>query len=370
MINSESDWDSIRDDWDKLFSASPYAATALDFAWLRGWWRVYGQVYGADGLRILTMWRSSSLVGALPLYLKEVKCFPFPIRKLMFVSTGEAEFEEVCPDYLGILCSPGDEEECVRSAWREIGGLAWDCLEFLDVAADSPLLKPDALPKRAAPFSRGSCPIADLTGGFEVYLGRLSPNSRQQARRLIREGEQAGVQFVIADADRVEEVFADLVSLHQQRWVDEGKTGVFSAQRFAEFHCNLISQWLPQGRAILAHLSLAGEAVAVLYGFVNRDKFDFYQSGVKAEGKGPLRSPGNLAHLLLMRELTERGVTAYDFLRGSASYKQRLATREQALAGLKIWRRTGRAAACRCALLARRVVRASINHTLGRVLHH
>jgi CelD/BcsL family acetyltransferase involved in cellulose biosynthesis len=56
-----------------------------------------------------------------------------------------------------------------------------------------------------------------------------------------------------------------------------------------------------------------------------------------------------------MRALAERGVTAYDFLRGSAAYKQRLATRENKLDGVRIWRPTLRAAVYRSSQLAARV---------------
>jgi CelD/BcsL family acetyltransferase involved in cellulose biosynthesis len=77
---------------------------------------------------------------------------------------------------------------------------------------------------------------------------------------------------------------------------------------------------------------------------------------VRREAAGPLRSPGNLAHLLLMRALTERGVTAYDFLRGSSSYKERLATRKNRLVGVRLWRPTPRATISRLVLLAGRIV--------------
>ena len=57
-----------------------------------------------------------------------------------------------------------------------------------------------------------------------------------------------------------------------------------------------------------------------------------------------------------MRALIERGVTSYDFLRGSSSYKQRLATRENQLVGIRIWRPTLRAAVFRLVRLAGRIV--------------
>jgi CelD/BcsL family acetyltransferase involved in cellulose biosynthesis len=356
VIQEVVEWDAIRDDWKTLYASSPYSSTPLDFVWLRGWWRVYGNVYGTGGLRVVTVWRGSWLIGAIPLYVGRVVGGSLGGRRLQFISTGEAEHEETCPDYMNLLCLPGEEAACVDSIWGEVGRMAWDRLEFLDIAEDSPLLRARTIPYTIRPFPRGSCPVADLTSGFEAYLGRLSSNTRQQARRLVREGERARAQFEVVDVEQAAGAFDDLMRLHQERWTLDGKPGVFAAPQFIEFHRHLIGEWLPCGRAVLARLSLAGDPVAVLYGFVTGQKFDFYQSGVRRETAGPLRSPGNLAHLLLMRALTERGVTAYDFLRGSSSYKQRLATRENQLVGVRIWRQTLRAAAYRMAQLTGRVV--------------
>ena len=355
VIQEEVEWDAIRDDWKALYATSPYSSTPLDFDWLRGWWRVYGNLYGTGGLRIVSAWRGSRLVGAVPLYVGGV-CGSLGGRYLRFISTGEAEYEETCPDYLNLLCLPGEEAACVDSMWDEVGRMAWDRLEFLDLTKDSPLLWARTFPYTVRSFPRGSCPVANLASGFEAYLGRLSSNIRQQSRRLVREGDRAGAQFEIVDASQADGAFDDLVRLHQERWTLDGKPGVFASPRFIEFHRNLIREWLPGGRAVLARVSLAGKAVAVLYGFVTGHKFDFYQSGVQRETAGTLRSPGILAHLLLMRALTDRGVTEYDFQRGSSSYKLRLATCENQLVGVRIWRPTLRAAIYRSVQIAGRVV--------------
>ena len=356
LILDEAAWDGIRDDWDELYAASPSASTPLDFTWLRSWWRSYGPAYGLGGLRIVTVWRATRLIGAAPLYMRRGTGGPLGVRRLGFIATGEAEFEETCPDYLNILYLPDEEAICVDSVWQAIGLMAWDHLEFIDLPEGTPLLRTQSVPHNAQRFSRGRCPVADLAGGFEAYLERLSSNSRQQARRLMREGERVGAQFEIIDMDQVAGAFDDLVRLHQERWSADGKPGVFGAPRFVEFQRNLVWQWLPVGRALLARLSLASEPLAVLYGFVTGQTFEFYQSGVRLETTGPLRSPGNLAHLLLMRALTDRGVTAYDFLRGSSSYKERLATRENQLIGVQIWRPTLRTAVYRSARLVWRVI--------------
>jgi CelD/BcsL family acetyltransferase involved in cellulose biosynthesis len=356
VIQDETEWDAIRDDWNALYALSPYSSTALDFAWLRGWWRVYGSLYGAGGLRIVTVWRGSRMVGAIPLYRNRGPGGALGGRHLRFISTGEAEHEETCPDYLNLLCLRGEEAVCVDSIWAEVGRMAWDRLEFLDLAEDSPLLRAQTIPDTIRSFSRGGCPVSDLAGGFEAYLARLSSNSRQQARRILREGERAGTHLELIGVEQATSIFNLLVKLHQERWTSDGKPGAFAAPRFVEFHRSLVAEWLPSGRAVLARLSLGEDPVAVLYGFVTGHKFDFYQSGVRREIDGPLRSPGSLAHLLLMRALTERGVTAYDFLRGSSSYKLRLATRENQLVGVRIWRPTLRAASYRLIQLVGRVV--------------
>ena len=58
-----------------------------------------------------------------------------------------------------------------------------------------------------------------------------------------------------------------------------------------------------------------------------------------------------------MYALAERGVTADEFLRGSSGYKQRLATRENRLVGIRIRRPTFRAAAYRSVQFGGQLVR-------------
>jgi CelD/BcsL family acetyltransferase involved in cellulose biosynthesis len=366
VIEDEREWLAIQHEWDELCSASATASAPLEHAWLRGWWRVYRPALRSASLRVITVRRAARLLGAFPLYVHREPDL-FGIRHLRIISTGEAEFEETCPDYLNILCLPGEEVLCAREAWRAIDRMAWDHLEFLNLADSTSLLRPEIVPSGAETLSLGSCPIADLAGGFEAYLQRLSSNGRQQARRLLREGDLAGVRFEIAGTNRVADVFGDLIRLHSERWALEGKPGVFAAPRFVEFHRNLAAHWLPAGRAVLARLSLGAEPVAVLYGFLTGQKFDFYQSGVRMDNTVPLRSPGNLSHLLLMKALIDRGVTAYDFLRGSSSYKKRLATRETHLAGIRMWRPTLRPAVYRSARLAGRTIGTGFRFLRSRV---
>lgn len=363
MIRDEKGWDALRPDWEALHAACPWASPPLHWDWQRLWWRHYGGAYGGDGPRIVTVWRDQRCLGLLPLYLRRRPAVGgVRLRELRLISTGEAEFEETCPDYLNLLCRREDAAACTPAVWGEMARMRWDRLALMDLPADSPLLEPASWPSgRSLPapevVERGVCPIAELGEGFEAYLKSLSSKTRQHARQYVRAGERPGADFAVATAATVDEFFDDLIRLHQQRWTADGQPGCFAAPRFTAFHRELARAWVPSGRAVLARLSHEGQAFCVLYGFLHGGKCDYYQSGTARDGNGPFDSAGNTANLMLMRWLAERGVTAYDFLRGSSGHKQRWATRAVDLRGVSLWRPTWRSAVARSVRLGGRLVR-------------
>ncbi len=358
LITSQLEWAQLEDRWAALHAVSPTSSTPLSLDWLTTWWRVYGPALERAELQIITVWRGTEMVGAVPLYAHSVGAGPFRIRRLGFISTGEAEFEETCADYLNLLHQPDDGEACAGLVWDAISRLEWDHLELVDLPSSSPLLLPAGQPPQIEQFSLGTCPVADLSGGFEAYLQRLSSNRRQQIRRLLRDGERLSVGFELVSEETMSTAFEDLVRLHQARWTAEGSPGVFAAPKFVEFHRRLLDVWLPSGRSVLATLGVGGDTVAVLYGFITGTKFDFYQSGVRFEtAGGELSSPGTLAHLLLMKALAARGITAYDFLRGPSVHKERHATAATELVGIRAWRPTVAAGLYRSTNFAGKVVR-------------
>ncbi|MDB5173062.1 MAG: hypothetical protein JWN51_1835 [Phycisphaerales bacterium] len=370
VIRDEQEWDRIGPEWDKLFAQSPAASPPLQFRWMREWWRVYGPVYGdrGRGLRIITIRREDRLIGALPLYERRVGVGPLMVRRLAFISTGEAEFEETCPENLDLLYAPGEQGTCVDAIRPvlESEEMHWDELDLMDVSNDSPLLHlADAFREECDTKiePRGACAIADITGGLDGYFPRLSANSRQHCRRLLRKAQRAGAIMEVAITTGDADVYFDqLAALHQQRWTQAGLPGCFAAARFAEFHRALVQEWIASGRAVLARLVVGDEPLAMIYGFLTGAKFDFYQSGVRIGGPAEagcdsvnrIASPGIVAFLLLMDHLAGRGVERFDFLRanGGSSYKHRLATHGRPL--------------CRI-VLARPTIRRSVTSALGAV---
>ena len=356
LISDLTEWEGLRDAWGTLHSASPSASTPLDFDWLHGWWQVFGPTYGRDGLRILTAWEGDRLVAALPLYVHSTNGRT-GVRTLRFISTGESEEEEVCPDYLDLLHLPGADLSCGKAFWRAIARLGWDQLNLADLRENSPLALTASSGPKVGVAQRGICHVASLEDGFDSYLSKLSAGTRKHARQYLRQAERASAEFELAQPSQLDSFFDDLVRLHEERWAADGRRGCFAAARFTDFHRALCREWLPSGKAVLARLSHAGTVYGVLYGFVHRDKFDYYQSGFKLSDTGPFESPGTVSNLLLMTALAARGVKFYDFLRGSSPYKKRLSTIENRLVSLQSERLSAQLAVNKATQLVSRSLR-------------
>jgi len=358
-------WDQLEPQWQALFAASPQAAPPLHFTWLRNWWRCYDppRPTGVHRLHIITMWQDSTLVGALPLYRRVARVPLLTRRCLCFLSTGEEEFEETCPDYLDLLCRPGCEASCLHALQTALHRAAWDYLDLSCMAASSPLVTDRSWLDGAVEVTPDApCCLADLRGSWDDYLYRLSSKHRKNIRYCLRDTAAAGATLELATTADHPEFFADLIDLHQKRWQARAKPGCFAAPRFTEFHRTLAQVWIPTGQAVLARLRCAGEVQAVIYGFAHGSKFDAYQSGVTTARAGPLRSPGVSAHLLLMQKLVERGIERYDLLRGTSDYKNCLATTHIPMVRLQAWRPTVRAGIFRSCLHLGQALRHGVGH--------
>jgi len=347
IVSDAAGFDALEPEWNELFEQSARRSPPLHFDWMRTWWQIYGPIY-AQELVILTIRDAGHLIGLLPLYLSKTSSLN-PMRRLAFLSTGEDESEEICADYLDLLCLPDFEAQCINALRPVLTELSWDELSLRDMPANSLLTKLAGTSR-----SRGTCPIADLTGGFEAYLQRLSANGRQQSRRLMRGAEKAGIQIEVPrDPHRALQIFDELIELHQHRWQTDGEPGVFSAPRFTAFHRALVEKWVPENRAMLWRVALDGKPLAIKYGFLLGDKYDFYQSGVVLDDGCGIKSPGIVSFLNLMSHLSEQGVTCFDFLRGSSQYKERLSTGSRELIELRLVRPGWRSGAHQLQRIAR-----------------
>ena len=339
IIRDETAWNALESEWNVLFDSSPTAAPPLRWEWLQTWWRVYGFKYAArgldSGLRIHLVWRGDTLIGALPLYIRKRSSLLQP-RRLCFLSTGEDEAEELCAEHLNLLHLPGKADACMAALLPVLQNAPegdWDELVLGPLPLTSPLAAwQGEFTGETALFAvaeGGPCFIADISGGLEAYMQRLSKNSRQLARKRLNGATKAGARLEVAtDARMAREVMTDVEALHQARWEAQGKPGCFASPRFTQFHAALTESGSEDGYAIVARLVCENETVAAMLGYVAGNKFDSYVAGAKLDEEGLVQSPGIVLHLRLKEYLAERGIELYDHLSGTMRYKQQYTTEE------------------------------------------
>jgi len=328
---------SLEQEWEALFNKSSAASPPLRWGWVREWWRYFGTP--ERKLTILTVRRGGDLIGVLPLY-REMRGAG---RSDFFtVSLSREPSHSFYPEYIDVLHASGTDAIVTDAICRfaATGGFGGIRTIHFGLCRKDGLLERVITPALKYPWGdivkmNRSAPIADLRGGFDGYLARLSANSRQQMRRLIRAfKEQPDFHFeVVTTHEAADRCLLELIELHQAKWHAEGEPGAFSTPERIAFHRAVVARLFDH--VVLSRLMYRGKTVTALYGFVVGKKFDFYQSG-NSIVELPLKRPGILAHLLTMEALIGRGIETYDFLEGEAPYKMQLRTTTLALTDVRI----------------------------------
>jgi CelD/BcsL family acetyltransferase involved in cellulose biosynthesis len=323
------------DDWDRLAAGVPFRS----WTWLSHWWRHYGPLGDADGLRtslaVLCLFDDAdALVGIAPWYLD---CSAMRGRVLRSLGSGE-----VCSDYLGVLCQPTREEAVVGALADYLvenalddgpDALRWDLLELDGVdAGDRPTsaLADDLAAARCSVHRQAnlSCWRLELPTSWESYFASLGKHLRRDARRLERELQAKRVTLRAATRlDELPRALDILVDLHQRRRKALGERGCFASPRFLAFHRDVLPELLRRGMVQLYWLEFEGRPAAAEYHLAGGGVLYVYQSGMEPELLE--LKPGYLINLMIVRQAIERGYRAYDFLRGDEPYKARLGARQR-----------------------------------------
>lgn len=299
--------------WDPLVEASENGCVFARHDWIRIWLEVF--LAPGTPLAIICVWRGDVLIGAAPFWIQSRSVLGANVRMLRFLGTGEAEADEVLPEYLDIVCRDSDRRDvipAVRSAFRE--ALEWDAASFsylLPGAAIESLFQDDPSSGWTALQAAGGARhrLQWPAGARPVLPARVA----YKQRKLQRAGKVE--HRCIEDADGLVASFAVLEDLHARRWRPRGSTGVFASARFSRFHRLLTECWAPQGSIRLHLLSLDGAPVAALYNIHWRGVEYFYQGGLDAGIRG--QSPGIAIHAHAIEHAARMGSIGYDFLGGA-----------------------------------------------------
>jgi CelD/BcsL family acetyltransferase involved in cellulose biosynthesis len=305
----------LLDDWRRLAAGAGETSYFVSPDWVLGWWEALG-----DGLRVeVAVWRDGSgkLEAVVPM-ARVVQRFhrrvPLPVAACSNLGSGA-----------------GAADHC---GWAVLPGRAGDVREWIAGKASSdPLLLNELDPEVGVPFvpqgarrvGVSACPrLAIPPDGEELAL---SGKFRKQLRYYARKLEQGGVGFRWVGGEQMTDALLETVyHLHERRWSLLGGPSSFDRSR-AGLHRRLIARAGP-GRgpaAVLAERD--GETVGVLYGFVWRDVFAYYQTGWEPELADT--SLGTVLVSETIRLAGAAGARVFDFLRGADSYKYRFGARDR-----------------------------------------
>lgn len=317
-VGSLSTLAGMREEWAALMDASdagPFNAWEWVYPWCR---RI------ATGRRPLVLTArdaAGTLVGLMPLGVEYLGVTGIPVRRLSFL--GETH---VGSDYLDVVARRGREREVAGAFARMLHALRdeWDVLDLSDLREDSPTVdvfretfaRQDV---RVAP--RYVCPYDTLTPGepFDAFLKRTGRRDNFLRRRKWL-AKQEGYRIERTDAPgELAAPLTDFFRLHSARWAADGGSQGIKGSGVEAFHRDATQFLAERGRLRLYTMKVGGQAVASVYGILHRDTFVYFQSGYDPAWRN--RSVGLVLVGETFRDAMEAGLTEYDFLRGTETYK-------------------------------------------------
>jgi CelD/BcsL family acetyltransferase involved in cellulose biosynthesis len=349
VLTDEGALDRIEDTWRALWARTVPAPPMLEYRWVQTWWRLHR----GEGrlLLLLVVDDQRQPLGLAPLYLRDEgvahpsRC----LRTVRFLGTGESEGDEVAGEYTTWLGAPEALATVTAGVAAQLAAArpVWDRLylnwmwpgagieDGLSRALAGKAIKTEIVttPSFRAPVR----PLAE-------YLKALSSgNFRHRCRRALRAGQDQGVELVRAQsAPQAQQMFEQLMVLHQHRWQRRGEPGVFASPVFTGFQKALLEPYRTSGAAWLVGLRQKERWLAVRYLLCAGGRLYDYLSGVDTEVNTAL-APGLLLHLLTIDAAAEAGLVVYDLMAGDADFKRHLTTEETALPTIDLFARTPRA---------------------------
>lgn len=332
VIADDASFARLAEPWNALVSTGPLGFFS-GFTWQYEWWKALG---GGRRLQLLVAREGSRVEGVMPLFEEERD----GIRRLALIGSGAGG-----SDYLDAPCRNSETRTELLHAAVELGA---DVIEWEDLESTSPLLT------EARDFARARggavrveprypCRFIPVDRDWDAFLATVGRRENLQRRQkwFVR---QPGFRIECrTEPEETPAFLARFLRLHSERWRDDGGSQAFADRRLASFHSRVLWRLAERGALRMWTLWVAGEAVAVAYGFEHRRRSLYYQSGfLPAWGA---RSAGLVLFAAFVKDAFDRGLVEVDLLRGDEPYKTEWAQRSRHTASL-VWplTRRGRAA--------------------------
>lgn len=287
VVDTEAGLAALEPEWDALWQRSPDSTPFQSPRWQLPWWRQFG-----TGMpRVATERRDGALVGLLPLYVLPEE------RKALPIGAGTS-------DYLDAL---GDPTRLLPAVLARLRQDPVDVCDLAEVRPDSTLLRLGGEWTDASP-----CPV--------LVLEDVPAMTKRKLRTARNRAERIG-GWTIEEAGPAEwpAFLADLVRLHQARWIAQGEPGVLVDPPVLAFWQEAAPKLLEAGLLRPARLRLAGTVTAAILALLSPGRIYFYLSGFDAAHS--FVSPGALLVGAMLDQAAAEARTEAHFLRGREPYK-------------------------------------------------
>ena len=334
-VRSLAELAGMRAEWNALLDDS-HAGPFNAWEWLYPWCRRIGME--RQPFVLLARERGGKLTGLLPLGFDTHWVLGRPIRRLSFL--GETH---VGSDYLDVVAPRGREEEVARTfahALWELRG-QWDVLDLTDLREDSVTVRVlretfDKHGVKSQLTERYVCPYETLGKGesFDDFLKRTSRRDNFLRRKKWLE-KQEGYRIEKTEVPgALAGPLTDFFRLHASRWAEDGGSQGIRGRGVEAFHRDATQLFAERGQLRFYTMKVGGQAVASVYGLVHHDTFIYFQSGYDPAWRN--RSVGLVLVGETFRDALESGLTEYDFLRGTETYKSDWTTRQRKTVSLRV----------------------------------
>jgi hypothetical protein len=289
----------------------------MSWEWLSQWLETY-QIY-INELKVICILYGDEYVAIAPFYTYTNKVLGVTSKTLAFIATNEPEYCEVASEFIDIAYTAKHKHKIIDLLTEQLSNLTnITRLSFKD------LNKHSLMYAVCQKLKLQTIAYEEHITGYQFYVNIAVPTQyptsfSKKKKRILNKFEKIDdtkkPRFIIANEEvQALKLYEQLVNLHQKRWQQQNKPGVFSNNNFYEFHNQFIKKSFKKGIIVLSAIQIEGQIISVNYSIKWHNTLYFYQSGIDESYK-PNLSPGLLNHLLLIRYCKEQDIQKYNLLK-------------------------------------------------------